>query len=453
MVLKRIVADKRLELDRKYPHREIGDISSVPQSDRSFEAVLKKPHTGYIFECKKASPSKGLIRPVFDAAAIALEYGKFADAISVLTDEKYFQGSMSYLSAVREVVSVPVLCKDFILEPFQIVEARKAGADAILLMMSVLDDSSFEQCFAMASTLQVDALVEVRDETELARALALGARIIGINNRNLDNLEVDLSVTECLAPKVPKDKVVISESGISTHDDIRRLGKWVNGFLVGSALMAKPNITRACGQLVYGNLKVCGLTSEADALAVANLGVLYGGLIFAPSSKRAVTLEIAMQISKNVPLKWVGVFVDASPVEVAALAKKLPLAAVQLHGQEDSVYIESLRKIIPQTTEIWKAISVHDSIPALDSYGPSDDIRFLFDGKEGGSGKPFDWSLLEAIDLSHGILAGGIGAHNIVAAAALGAYAIDVNSKIENGPGRKDIAKLEAVLREVRGVK
>ncbi|MBN2718457.1 MAG: bifunctional indole-3-glycerol-phosphate synthase TrpC/phosphoribosylanthranilate isomerase TrpF [Deltaproteobacteria bacterium] len=451
MVLKRIVAHKRVELDAKYPGRtqpspaNIGDLAQ--KSDRSFEDALRRPHTGYVFECKKASPSKGLIRPDFDPVAIAGEYAQFADAISVLTDEKYFQGSLAYLTAVRNAVSVPVLCKDFILEPFQILTARQAGADAVLLMMSVLSDEEYTRCFEAAEALHVDALTEVRDGEELSRALKLGARVIGINNRNLDDLKVDLQATEKIAPLAPKDKVVISESGIASHADILRLRHLVNGFLVGSSLMAKPDITRACGELVYGKIKVCGLTDNSTAKAIKAAGIAYGGLIFAPKSKRVVTLASAHEIKGDVPLDWVGVFVNAPVTEVANTARELELTAVQLHGAENQAYISELRTLLPGV-EIWKAVSVVDSLP--DSSGSGAD-RILFDGKEGGSGEPFDWSLLNSIDMTRHIVAGGIGVTNVDAASRLGAFALDINSKVESAPGKKDMNKLRDVLSVLRG--
>ena len=452
MVLKRIVADKRVELDARYPGRmqpppaRIGELAE--KSDRSFEAALKQPHTGYIFECKKASPSKGLIRADFDPVAIATEYAKFADAISVLTDEKYFQGSLGYLTAVRNAVNVPVLCKDFILEPFQILEARKAGADAVLLMMSVLSDDEYARCFEAAEALSVDALTEVRDKAELDRALKLGARVIGINNRNLDNLKVDLKATERIAPLVPADKVVISESGITTHDDILRLRPLVNGFLVGSSLMAQDDITRACGELVYGRMKVCGLTENETARAIQNAGVTYGGLIFASASKRVISIDAARAVKAHVDLQWVGVFVDAPIDEVAQIATDLQLCAVQLHGQEDNAYVSELRSRVPKGVEIWKAIAVKDGAPRLEVTRAD---RLLFDGREGGSGEPFDWTLLNDVDLAGHIVAGGIGIENCDAASRLGAFALDVNSKVESTPGKKDLEKIFQTLRVLRG--
>src|SRR5437660_798827 len=167
-------------------------------SDRSLARALRAGHTGFIMECKHASPSAGVLRPDFDPVAIARAYAPIADAISVITDKPYFQGSLEYLRAVREAVDLPVLCKDFVVDPYQVYEARHYGADALLLMLSVLEDREFQQCMAVAEALDMDVLAEVHDEHELERAVRLGARLIGINNRDLRTLQVDLAVTERL---------------------------------------------------------------------------------------------------------------------------------------------------------------------------------------------------------------------------------------------------------------
>ncbi|MGL4746799.1 MAG: bifunctional indole-3-glycerol-phosphate synthase TrpC/phosphoribosylanthranilate isomerase TrpF, partial [Shewanella sp.] len=171
-------------------------------SDRSLFAALKATKAGYILECKKASPSKGLIRKDFDVEAIASIYTKYAAGISVLTDEQFFQGDMDYIPKVRAKVSQPILCKDFFVDEYQIKLAAHQGADAILLMLSVLDDKRYQQLASEAAKYQLDVLTEVSNEEELKRAIALNAPIIGINNRNLRDLSTDLATTEALAPHI-----------------------------------------------------------------------------------------------------------------------------------------------------------------------------------------------------------------------------------------------------------
>ncbi|MGL5359627.1 MAG: bifunctional indole-3-glycerol-phosphate synthase TrpC/phosphoribosylanthranilate isomerase TrpF, partial [Shewanella sp.] len=338
-VLTRIVATKAAHiaaLKLRFPEEAL----KPRVSDRSLFAALKAPKAGYILECKKASPSKGLIREEFNLEAIADIYGKYAAAISVLTDEQFFQGDMDYLPRVRARVSQPILCKDFFVDEYQIKLAAHQGADAILLMLSVLDDEKYQRLAHEAAKYQLDVLTEVSNEAELKRAIALDAPIIGINNRNLRDMTTTHPTTEALAPHIPSDRVVISESGIYTHEQVRRLRALVNGFLVGSSLMAKADIDLACRELIFGHHKVCGLTRQSDIASAAAAGAVYGGLIFAPQSARALSLEEAETLLKAhrasaaPSLNFVGVFVNQAPDTIAAIAARLSLWAVQLHGSE-----------------------------------------------------------------------------------------------------------------------
>ncbi len=270
MLLERIVRENREVVAARKRRRPLGEFaSSLRPSERGLLSALASPRAGLILECKKASPSKGLLRPDFDVAALARAYAPWATAISVLTDAPFFQGSLENLRKVSRAVSLPVLCKDFVVDPYQLYEARDFGADAILLLCSVLDDSQLVQCMEVARRLRLDPLVEVHDEAELRRAAALGAPIIGINNRNLSNLEVDLSVTERLAPLAPRDCLLVSESGIRDHGDVVRLRGLVDAFLVGSSMMTEPDVERAARRLIHGRVKVCGLMGREDAGKVA----------------------------------------------------------------------------------------------------------------------------------------------------------------------------------------
>jgi indole-3-glycerol phosphate synthase/phosphoribosylanthranilate isomerase len=422
-------------------------------SNRSFYDALRRPGTGFIFECKKASPSRGLIREDFDPVQIAESYAPFADAISVLVDNRFFQGRLEYMQAVRKTVEQPVLAKDFILEPYQIYEARRFGADAVLLMFSVLDDATLADCAAVARSLGIDVLAEVHDGDELDRALELDLPIIGINNRNLKTLKVDLKVVERLATRVPADRVVVAESGISSHADVFRLRTLADAFLIGSSPMSAPNIEVACKKILYGRTKVCGLTRPEDAKAAHGAGAIFGGLIFAKESPRYVSVAKARAVCAAADLAWVGVFVDEPVDRVRKLVEDLDLAAVQLHGDETREYIADLRKGLKPGCEIWKVCRVKDRVPTVDATGAD---RLLLDafkpGVRGGTGHRFDWSLLRGRSLDNIILSGGLKTENVVDADATQPFALDVNSGVEESPGIKSEKLLSRFFAALRGL-
>jgi len=249
-ILDTIVAQKRIETAR-LPARSVtaSDLRSAVDSRgerRDFFAALKNPprgETALIAEVKKASPSVGLICPDFDAIRIAREYeASGAACLSVLTDEKFFQGSLKYLRQVRAAVKLPLLRKDFIIDARQILEAVEFGADAILLIARILDDADLKRFHTLAIEAGLAALVEVHDELEMDRALALGARLIGVNNRNLDTFKVDLGLTERLSARMPRgDRLLVAESGIHSRADVLRLQRAGAGaILVGESLMKAP---------------------------------------------------------------------------------------------------------------------------------------------------------------------------------------------------------------------
>jgi indole-3-glycerol phosphate synthase len=252
-ILDKIVAQKQREV-ASLPSRPI-----VRSPRRDFAAALRNPRRGsvaLIAEVKKASPSAGVICAGFDPVRIAREYeAAGADCLSVLTDVEFFQGSLDYLRAIREAVKLPLLRKDFIIDERQIAESIENGADAILLIVRILDDARLKSFHAMASEAGLAVLVETHDEAEMDRALAIGAKLIGVNNRNLDNFTVDLAVTSRLASKAAKGEILVAESGIHTRADVQRLERdGAKAILVGESLMRNPaGISAKVAELLGGS--------------------------------------------------------------------------------------------------------------------------------------------------------------------------------------------------------
>ena len=447
-VLAKIVADKRIWVDARKVQQPLASFQNeIQPSTRHFYDALQGARTAFILECKKASPSKGVIREDFDPARIAGVYKHYASAISVLTDEKYFQGSFDFLPIVSGIAPQPILCKDFIVDPYQIYLARHYQADACLLMLSVLDDDEYRQLSAVAHSLSMGVLTEVSNEEELERAIALNAKVVGINNRDLRDLSIDLNRTRQLAPRLGAGVTVISESGINTYGQVRELSHFANGFLIGSAMMSHDDLNAAVRRVLLGENKVCGLTRAQDAQAAYEAGAVFGGLIFVPSSPRFVDETQARDVINSAPLSYVGVFRDTAISEVAAKVESLLLAAVQLHGNEDQDYIDELRAALPAHVQIWKALSVKDSLPARNLNHID---KYVLDNGQGGSGQRFDWSLLNGQDLSNVLLAGGLSPDNCVDAAKSGCAGLDFNSGVESEPGIKDASKLASVFQTLR---
>lgn len=244
MILDKLAASARVRVDRLKAERPLESVreealSIKPEKPFCFEAALKKEDIAFICEVKKASPSKGLIAPDFPYVHIARDYeAAGADAISVLTEPEYFLGSDDYLSAVKRAVNIPVIRKDFTIDPYQIYEARIIGADAVLLICALLDTESLTEYIRIADTLGLTALVEAHDAAEIASALEAGARVIGVNNRNLKTFEVDIENSARLRQLVPEHITFVSESGIKTPGDIDALRKnGTDAVLIGETLM------------------------------------------------------------------------------------------------------------------------------------------------------------------------------------------------------------------------
>ncbi|MGI9518109.1 MAG: bifunctional indole-3-glycerol-phosphate synthase TrpC/phosphoribosylanthranilate isomerase TrpF [Pirellulaceae bacterium] len=454
-ILEEIVESRRKQLESQKQSLSLSSIQdSLQPSDRDLAGALKSPRPAFILECKKASPSQGLIRDNFDLADIADVYGRHASAISVLTESEYFQGSLKNLDIVRQRVSQPLLCKDFFVDPYQVYQARHFGADAILLILAILDDDTWRQLFELARSMEMDAITEVSNREEQQRAIKLGAPIVGINNRNLRDMSINLDTTRQLADALPEGTLVISESGYHTNQQIRSMNDVAHGFLVGSSLMKEPDLERAVKSLILGDHKVCGLTRNEDARAADQAGAVYGGVIFAEDSPRRVSIDDVDSIFEDCRLQRIGVFQNQSLEEVAKTVLAAHLDGVQLHGDESPQYVRDLRGRIGEGVAIWKALTVDQLTEHTDSFLDASADRLVVDNQEaglsGGTGRPFDWSRLPAGHRQSIIVAGGIGPDNVIDALRLGCHGVDMNSGLEDAPGIKSAEKIKKAFRRIR---
>ncbi|MDY5839200.1 MAG: bifunctional indole-3-glycerol-phosphate synthase TrpC/phosphoribosylanthranilate isomerase TrpF [Corynebacterium camporealensis] len=457
-VLEGIVAQRRTHLPAIRQRLAHVDLSSLPRSERSLYDSLRGTNR-FIMECKSSSPSLGLIREHYEPGAIARVYSQYASGISVLCEPERFGGDYDHLQTVAMSTHLPVLCKDFIIDPIQVYAARYFGADAILLMMSIVDDETYGELKALADDLGLDVLTEAITREEVQRAVNFGVDIIGINNRNLHDLSIDLNRTAELAEFIPDDKVVVSESGIRNNQTVRRLGAYSHAFLVGSQLTSQPDIDRAARELVYGHNKVCGLTTRGAAQAARAAGAFYGGLIFAEGSPRNVSRETATDIIAHEPdLQYVAVIRSTDIAEIKELASIAGIAAIQLHApyqgsaEAEQALLDDVRQALGESDiEVWRAIDMKNAEGPqwASAVAPGVD-KLVLDSGSGGTGTTFDWNTVPEDVLAKSLLAGGIEAENLDEALAVGTAGVDLNSGLESAPGTKDtglIARAFSIIR------
>ena len=432
---------------------------------RSFASALARPGgVNVIAEFKRRSPSRGAIRADADPAAAARDYeAGGACALSVLTDEPFFGGSMDDLVRARAATGLPVLRKDFIVDPWQVAEAAAGGADAVLLIVAALPGPELSALHAAAVAAGLDVLVEVHDRTELERALAIPARIIGVNSRDLRTMTVDLRTALDLAAAIPDSVIAVAESGIRTPDDVRRLrGAGYDAVLVGEHLMTDPAPRAALAALVRGGaaprVKICGVTTVEDGLMAVEAGADAVGLVLWGASPRAITVEQARSIASALPagVDRVGVFVDPAREEVARAVAEIGLDVVQLHGQEPPEMCRGLG------ARVWKAIGVGAGFRAEDALryeavadGILVDTR-VAGAAPGGTGRVFDWSVARSLRgrVRFLVLAGGLRPDNVAeAVVAVAPDGVDVSSGVESAPGRKDRERVRAFVRAARSTR
>lgn len=423
-------------LKRTLPHASLKD--ALCKSGRSF-----------ILECKQSSPTLGDFCSDFNLDKLLSAYNRHGSAISVLCEEHFFKGSFTYLNYVKAHTHLPVICKDFIICKEQITKAYNSGADAILLMLSVVDKHLFKELYDYAISLSLDVLCEVENEEEALYAKELHLPIVGINNRNLKTLKINLNKAKTLAKLFDKDTIIVSESGIKTHQDIVSLSP-ISNFLIGSSLTIEKDVEFKAITLLYGLNKICGLkTPEAIEACIANHAAI-GGLIFAPKSPRFINMHDAEKLIAPYKgkIKFAGVFVNEDIDSIVAIAQTLNLDYLQLHGSESIENIKLIKERLPQI-KIIKAFSIEnqESFEKIKPYQEICDL-ILLDAKNPGSGSSFDWNRIpKFIDKNRTLLSGGIGLDNLQEALSLNFAGLDLNSKLESVKGLKDPQKIAQALR------
>ena len=450
-----------------------------------FEAALRQQDFNFICEVKKASPSKGIIAEHFPYLDIAKEYEVAgAAAISVLTEPDFFKGDKKYLQEIASTVKIPVLRKDFIIDEYQIYQAKVWGASAILLICACLDVPTLTKFRELADSLGLSSLVEAHDEQEVQMAIDCGARIIGVNNRNLKDFTVDVQNSVCLRNLVQDDVIFVSESGLETPEDIQVLrDNNIGVALMGETFMRSPNKVEKLAYL-YGptyytpKVKMCGISKVETIPAIVEANPDYMGLVFAPS-KRQVTVEQAktlveelykqnvvgnnseaeqtepvtsLDTASSETIKTVGVFVNETVENLLKIAEEVKLDVIQLHGDEDESFIQILKE--QSNVEVWKAVQVRSAADAEKWIDSSADM-LLFDAyhkdERGGTGEVFDWSSLDEFERPF-MLAGGIDSTNVARATrTVRPYGLDISSGIETN-GVKDNEKMKAFTNIVRTI-
>lgn len=516
MILDRIVAATRMRVAQEKERRPLDVVRKeairIAQDelahakggtyDFPFEQALRAQDINFICEVKQASPSKGRIVTEFPYCKIAKDYERAgAAAISVLTEPYFFKGSATYLQDIANIVHIPLLRKDFIIDAYQIYEAKLIGASAILLIASILDLPTLRAFRELADSLGLSCLVEAHDEEELERAMLCGARVIGVNNRNLKDFTVNIENSICLRHLVPDDCIFVSESGITSPEDIEQLrAHHIHAVLMGEACMRSHDkvefLARLYGRPVVSRVKFCGISQVETIPHVVVCNPDYMGLVFAPSP-RHVSIEQAVKLVKALrqeettgtvdttfsrpsgsvhdggrdrlpletsnfqrgrktnrdnrakPIQVVGVFVNSPLEEIVETVRTVGLDVVQLHGDEEESFIRTLQEAIHKP--VWKAVPLRCADDAK-RWEQSHADMLVFDAYDrsmrGGTGQTCNWSWLAQYPRPY-MLAGGLKTDNVVRALrSLQPFGIDVSSGIEVD-GHKDGEIMRDMMRMI----
>jgi len=416
---------------------------------------------------KRASPSKGMLAPDLDPVAVARVYeASGAAVISVLTEPHFFLGAPEYLTAIKHAVNIPVLRKDFIVDEYQVFEARAWGADAILLICAILDDVQLQHLLQLTHSLHMHALVEVHSREEAQRAINAGAIIIGVNSRDLVTFKMNPYLIRDIRQLIPADRVVVAESGIHTEADVRRLARYdVQAMLVGESLVVSSKIPAQIHMLLHGanagtQVKICGLSAPEHIDAALEAGAdMLGFIFYEPSHRYIPPQQVAAVLAEtqystqpgqgHTTPDLVGVFVNKEASYINDVVEQAGLHYVQLHGTESAEFCQQIKR------PVIKALSLKETadLELIKQY-TSVTWRLLLDTPTpswGGTGVTSNWELAQQVAREHKILlAGGLTPDNVAQAIQhVRPWGVDVSSGVETAK-RKDVTKIRKFIEHVR---
>ena len=471
MFLTRIVTQTQTDLEERKREVPLADLQhqalAQPKPRDLLEAFKPRSQIHLIAEVKRASPSKGMLAPHIDPVELARVYeANGASAISVLTEPHFFLGSPEYLTAIKRAVSIPVLRKDFIIDEYQVYEARAWGADMILLICAILDDIQLRRLLHVANELHMHSLVEVHTLEEAQRAIDAGAVVIGVNSRDLVTFQMNPYLIGEIRQIIPKDRIVVAESGIHTEADARRLARYdVQAMLVGESLVVSNDVPTQMHMLLHGansstQVKICGLRTAEHINTATEAGADMLGFIFHEPSHRFIEpqqVRSVLQASDSFMKPpagqckpdLVGVFVNKEADYINEVAEQVGLQYVQLHGTETPEFCQQIKR------PVIKAFQVHSTVD-LEQIKAFQSVvwRLLLDTPTpdwGGSGETHDWELARLVSQTHRLLlAGGLTVENVATAIRqVRPWGVDVSSGVETNR-LKDSEKIQAFIKQVR---
>ncbi len=467
MFLDQIVLQTRVDLEQRkwvLPFEDLQRLALAQAAPRNFDEALRsrsKSRISLIAEVKRASPSKGVFAPDADPVALASIYAaNGAAAISVLTEPHFFRGSFEYLAAIKQAISVPVLCKDFIVDEYQVYEARAWGADAILLICAILDQVQLRRLIQVAHDLRMCCLVEAHTSEEVKRAIEAGAMVIGINSRDLRTFQLNPHLIRELRPLIPEDHIVVAESGIHTGSDARRLARYnVQAMLVGESLVTSQDIPAQISSLLKGanesvQVKICGLRTKDQFCTTRDAGADMLGFMFYEPSPRYIQPREAKEVLNNVEQGQItpdiiGIFVNEEADFINDVVEQVGLHFVQLHGNESPEFCERINRPVIKGLRL----NGETDLKKFAAYAETA-WRILLDTptvKWGGTGVTHDWNLARLVAQQTPIfLAGGLTPENVTEAIQrVHPWGVDVSSGVEIN-GHKDPAKIRAFIQNTR---